>query len=496
MPEWMLPATFVALLDAIGPCFRARSFENFQVVAVGWVHALSRHRISDVIGAAGSVAGKHFSAYYRLLSRAKWSLDEVGIALLAAIVRWLGSDTIELVLDDTLTHRTGKKVALASMHADLNKSQGRRPFFSYGHVFVVLSVHVRVPALAPTGWALPILFRLYEGPSPGGRDDAPSQRRRARGRKRGGVSKRRRPRLTDRHVVGRALVPCAARPDVKKVPKSLRPTKLQLATEMLLFVARRFPGLRFRVLADQLYNGRTVLKVVHRAVDNMSFVVHGRDDAALYELPPKYCGKGRPRVRGKRLESPAKWASRHRKCFERVKVDLYGKQVPVRLGSFVAMSYRTLPGRLARFVVVEDPAGLYRTKYLMCTDPELTAREVVEAYARRWPLERTFQEAKQKLGIEHPQVQRPEAVRRAVPIGLLIYSFVVLWYLRDGRAATRSLPPARSPWYQPNGRASFTDMLATLRRCGWASAFADPASLTPARSKVLANYLQRVVAAA
>jgi hypothetical protein len=39
-------------------------------------------------------------------------------------------------------------------------------------------------------------------------------------------------------------------------------------------------------------------------------------------------------------------------------------------------------------------------------------------------------------------------------------------------------------------------MLATLRRSGWSSAFADPASLTPARSKVLADYLERVVAAA
>jgi hypothetical protein len=160
------------------------------------------------------------------------------------------------------------------------------------------------------------------------------------------------------------------------------------------------------------------------------------------------------------------------------------------------MAYRTLPGRLSRYVIVEDPVGVYHREVLTCTDLTLCAVQIVEVYARRWPLERTFQDAKDKLGIEDPQVQRPEAVRRATPMGLLVYSYVVLWYLRDGHRQARRMHRHRDPWAQPEVRPSFADMLATLRRLGWAQAFADPASLDAARSKVLATYLQRVVAAA
>jgi hypothetical protein len=131
-----------------------------------------------------------------------------------------------------------------------------------------------------------------------------------------------------------------------------------------------------------------------------------------------------------------------------------------------------------------------------CTDLTLSAVQIVESYARRWPLERTFQDAKDKLGIEDPQVQRPGAVRRATPMGLLVYSYVTLWYPRDGHLQPRRMRRHRDRWAQPQVRPSFADMLATLRRLGWAQAFVAPASLDAARSKVLATYLERVVAVA
>jgi hypothetical protein len=99
------------------------------VLVAGWVHALGKHRVSDVIRASGALATKHYSAYYRLLSRAHWSLDALGLRLLGVVLQWLGIDEVELVLDDTLCARSGKKVSLASMHADPNKKVGGRTFF-------------------------------------------------------------------------------------------------------------------------------------------------------------------------------------------------------------------------------------------------------------------------------------------------------------------------------------------------------------------------------
>ena len=266
---------------------------------------------------------------------------------------------------------------------------------------------------------------------------------------------------------------------------------------MLLLVARRFPHLRFRVLADQVYAGNAVLHAVHKEVQNVTFIMRGWKDAALYELPPAKKGhRGRPRTKGARLLSPEKWAEMHPNAFNDVEVEMYGESVTVRVASFLAMAYRSLPGRLVTYVIVADPRGFYKTDYFLSTDTALSAAEIVAAFARRWALEQTFRDAKQKLDIEKTQTQLPQAVRRNAPFGLLLYGLIVLWYVRYGHQEARRLRACRDPWYDKTARPSFTEMLAALRRAGWAKAFVDPTRLDPLRSKRLVAYLIRVVAAA
>jgi hypothetical protein len=498
MSDWLLPASFITLLAQFRPVFTAPSFDNFLVLVTGWVHALGMHRISDVLRAAATLVHKHYISYYRFLSAGRWSLDELGITLLCVVLRLLKVRQVELVLDDTLSRRKGKKVALATMHSDPLLRQAGRPFHSYGHVFVVLAVHILATRLAKTGWALPFMFRLFEGPRQGGRADAPSDKKRGTQRRRRGVEQRNRQRLTDRKVVGDKVIACCPRRDTGPLPDGIRPTKLMLAAQMVLKVARQFPHIHFCVLADHLYNGRTLLHEVHSRVQNVTFVVRGHPDAALYELPPpRQPGqRGRPRTRGDRLPNPQTWAAQHRQAFGNVVVPMYGERVTVKVASFVGMSYRTLPGRLVRYVIVKDPKRIYRTQYLMSTDTELSPQQVVAAYARRWPLERTFQEAKHKLGMQDPQTQLPASVRRTAPMALLLYSLVVLWYVANGHDEVQRLRRHRDPWYDKHARPSFTDMLAALRRLGWRRGFLDPAQGDTRRSKMLEVYLDSVAAAA
>ncbi len=507
MPDVLLTASFVVLLSEFRSAFSAPSFDNFVVLVSGMVHAMGGHRITDMLRAAGPAATKHFVSYYRFFSHGQWSLDVVGIVLLGLAMKLCDADEIELVLDDTLCRRSGKKVALGSMHADPLLSQGGRKFHSFGHVYVVLAVHVTAATLAPTGWALPVLFRLFQGPRRGGRKDAPSDKRRKRARTRRGVKPRRRVRLTDREVIDGQLQACKPKPDLDQPAQQLRQKKTELATEMILLLARRFPAVRFRVLADHLYNGRSVLHAVLSQVDNVSVITRGRPDAALYDLPgPRKPGqRGRPRVKGNRLPNPKQWAEDNADAFQEVVVSMYGHGVPVLVASYLGMAYRSLPGRLLRYVIVKDPAGIYKTDYFICTDTDLTDAEVVTAYARRWPLEQTFADCKQKLGFQNTQVQLPASVRRQPPMTMLFYSLVVLWYLLHGHELAAKLRLEPDPWYAGNPRPSFTDMLACLRRASWAGAILDPPlpttvateipTVTAAdRSARLASYLARVVA--
>ncbi|MCB9738756.1 MAG: transposase [Deltaproteobacteria bacterium] len=508
MPDVLLTASFVALLSQLRPVFTAPSFANFVVLLAGMVHALGAHRLTDALRAAGPAAERHFTSYYRFLSHAQWSLDELGLALLALIEQVLSLPELELIVDDTLCRRSGKKVALATMHADPLLKQGGRPFHSYGHVFVVLAVHVRLPLLAPTGWALPVMFRLFEGPRQGGRKDAASDARRRKLRRDKDLPTRNRVRKTDRKVVDGRVEQCAPEPDSGPLPKELHRTKTQLAAELILAVARRFPHLRIRVLADHLYNCNAVLNEVLREVDNVNFVTRGRPDAALFAMPePRKPGqRGRPAIKGEQLPNPKQWADEHADDFERHVVPMYGRDVTVRVASYLGMAYRSLPGRLVRYVIVIDPAGIYRTDYLLCTDLELSVAEVVAAYSRRWPLEQTFECCKQKLGMQDTQVQMPAAVRRHAPLSMLLYSLVVLWYLQHGHQLTNYARLPADPWYKGNPRPSFTNMLACLRRASWGEAFVDPPlpgtgatenqpPTTRDRRPQLARYLSRVVAA-
>lgn len=497
MPDWILPSSFIALLGEFAAVFTRPSFESFRVLITGWVYALGKHRISDVLRAAGPLVAKHYSAYYRFLSVGRWCLDELGLVLLGAVLWFLRAEQVELVLDDTLSRHKGKKVALATMHADPLLRQGGRPFHSYGHVFVVLAVHITSQRLAKTGWALPFMFRLFEGRRQGGRKDAASDRKRAANRRRQGAERRKRERLTDRKVVRGKVMESSPRKDSGPLPDGVRPTKLQLAAKMVLLVAERFPHIRFRVLADHAYNGRALLHEVYWRTDNVSFVVRGHGNAALYELPPPpNGGRGRPRTRGKRLPTPETWAEQNPRAFAKTEVQMYGDAVPVLVASFVGMAYRTLPGKLVRYVIVKDPRSIYQTQYLMSTESDLPEEPVVSAYSHRWPLELAFQESKQKLGMGDPQTQLPSSVRRSAPMALLTYSLVVFWYVKDGEREARRLRVQRDPWYDKTGRPSFTDMLAALRRLGWRRGFLDPARRRTKRSKMLEAYLDNVAAAA
>jgi hypothetical protein len=306
-------------------------------------------------------------------------------------------------------------------------------------------------------------------------------------------------RKTDEHVVDGQIHRGEAVEDRRKpLPETARKTKLEEAAEMILLVAKRFPQLRIRVIADHLYNGRAVLKTVHEEVDNVSVVVRGRKDAALYELPPPPTGRrGRPRTKGERLPNPEAWTLENAEAFELISVPMYGRHVDVLVGSYLGMAYRSLPGQLVRYIIVLDPAQIYTPDYYISTDIDLSVADALRLYSHRWPLERTFQDCKQKLGIQDPEVQLPRSVRRSVPFGMLLYAFVMLWYLTDGHELASKLTRHDDPWYpKSNTRPSFSEILASFRRLGWAEPFLDPPSERLSRQKIRAAYMARVVAAA
>ena len=446
MSELILPPTLAVLLAACTPCFQARSVVVFQWLVVGWVQCQGRRTLTGVALASGAIGERHISAFHRFFSRASWTLDALGRVVFTLALRWLPTDQPLVVLgDDTLARKGGKCIALASMHHDPLLSRARKPFASFGHVWVVLALWVPLPFGSGRGFALPVLFRLYVGAKRGG------ERHRA-GQTQGRVG----PRLQAARI---------AHAERRQV------TKPELLREMVRLVARWAGPRTVYLVVDSAYAGRTVLE---ERPANVQVISRLRMDAALYTQPaPRQPGqKGRPRRRGDRLPSLPQLIAR-RRHWTTLPLVLYGRAVRPRTLTFTALWYGALRAQPVHIVVVRDPSRRRRDEAFFCTDLDREAAFILETYSRRWTLEVTFFDSKQHLGFGQAQNQARRAVARTAPFAGVVYSLVVLWaatHLEQGGTLSWIV----RPWSRSKTAVAFPDLLLALRQELWRTRFSAP----------------------
>ena len=441
MTEALLAPSFAPMVAAFGECFTAPSFATFRHIVAGWILCVGRHTVTGVLRASGAVGQKHHTSFHRFFRSARWDFDAVSACLIRLVMTLvLAKETILVPLDDTLGRHTGKHIRAASMHHDPLLSTRVKPVFHWGHVWVVLTIVIRVP-LWKKNFALPVMVRLYRSEK---------------------VCKKERRRFLK---------------------------KTELAAEMIGLLAAALPERRFRVVADAAYANASIIK---KLPSNVDFIGRSRLDAALY-APPLKQRLGRPRVKGARLASPLARA-RSAKGWRRLRVQVYGRSVTVQVKVFDALWYVVSGGRTLRFVLVRGWPG-HRDDDVFCsTDLSLNAEAIITDYCVRWSIEVTFQETKGKLGFEEPQNRTQRAVERTAPMALCVYTLTVVWYIQIGNRLRSACLPS-FPWYAKTVPA-FSDMLAALRRETWRHGLLDPLGLTPRHQKSVAPLLDAVAYAA
>jgi hypothetical protein len=388
------------------------------------------------------------NAFSRFLAEGSWCADQVGQVLFTLLLPFLSKEILAAV-DDTLCRKGGPHLWGGVQHDAVRwtygrfTSAGRHVALSFGHNWVVVSVWVPLPWAEDRGLAVPVLFRLYRSKS--------------------------------------------------RCPKSDYRKRTELAGDLLRILAGWVPeGRTLHAVANSEYSSRTVFRLLPEGV---RFTGSMAMDAALFARPPKYRGKGRPRVKGKRLPSPEKLAKSKAKSqpWKRLMLRIYGRTVTLLVKTRVCLWYRVAGGAPVRVVVTRDPKGRYKDRAYFCTDPSLSVEEILVRYARRWATEATFRNVKQSMGLSDPQngwwrrkqgTRRAKkkagpnargnrgrlAVERTAPLCFLAYGITVVWYLRHGKPqedVARAM--AEAPWYTHKRQPSFSDMLAALRRHLWAS---------------------------
>ncbi len=404
------------LIDVLG-CFRLPltrpGFANFLVIAVGWIQTYGMHAVTEALVVTGVAGKRHHEAYHRFFSRGTWDPDAMGHWLFERLERWTGTDSLRVVVDDTLAPKKGPQVFGIGSHLDAVRSTKRQRIFCFGHCWVVLAVLVAVP-FSSRIWALPVLFRLY-------RNKKECEKHRAIYRK-----------------------------------------KTELARDMIDVLAG-WTRRRIDVAADSAYCNDTVTRGLPRRIHLFGAM---RPDAVLTALPSSSksgARGGRPRKRGKLLPKPEAIADDKQRPWQTCEVVVYGRKQTIRYKTLCAQWYRACGTRLLRIVIVATDKGSIPIRVFFSTDASLDVAAIIAGYGARWSIECFFRDAKQLLGFADSSARKPEAVLRVAPFVGLLYSSLVLWFIEGAHQSSVATPPTR-PWYWHKSGLSFEDILRAARR--------------------------------
>ncbi len=104
----ILVSSFVNVVQQVSFVMTAPTFSSFVTVLTGWVFA-RRRIVTRMIEAADAVGVKHHSAFHRVFSTARWSLDDLGLAVFDLITPWVPDGPVPLAIDDTLARKRGSR---------------------------------------------------------------------------------------------------------------------------------------------------------------------------------------------------------------------------------------------------------------------------------------------------------------------------------------------------------------------------------------------------
>lgn len=413
-------------LERFEPVFGGPTYQRMLVLCIGAIVASGRRTVSRVLWAVRSLADGHPSSYHRVFSRSPWSILLAARVLAALVLEWVPLDQpVMLVVDDTTEQHRGKHVYGKGCHRDAVRSSGSHTVHLFGLKWVVLAVNVKF-CFASRPWALPVLVAPY------------------------------RPQELDQKEGKRHKTP------------------IQLARGLVCLMLRWFPDRRFILLGDGGYASHELACFCHRRCRRLGkpkrlvLVSRFGPKAQLHQPPPprRKGQRGRPARKGPKLAAPKDAAAALPRT--PATVAWYGAgQRDIEFVSDTGLWYTHRGGKLVmvRWVFVHDPKDPMHDEYFYSSDSDMDPRQIIGLYTARWPIEVTFQELKQRLGLGSTRQYTRRSVLRAAPCLMALFSIVSLIFA----AHARTHPSARIPRQTTYDKqqVSFCDALACVRRLLW-----------------------------
>lgn len=243
------------------------------------------------------------------------------------------------------------------------------------------------------------------------------------------------------------------------------------------------PGLTLWVAVDGSYTNRTVLG---NLPDNTVLLGRIRSDAKLYYLPePNEQNRaGRRRLYGLKAPTPEEIRQNDSIPWQRVEAYASGKLHEFKVKVIKPLRWRGSGKHDLQLMVIaplryrlsQKSRLLYRNPaYLICTDPHISAEQLLQAYLWRWGIETNFRDEKTLLGTGQAQVRNPASVKAVPRMMVAAYSLLLLSGIKYW--GVKGLPqPCNIPkWQNPTRKlmASTNELIKQLRYDLWADSIAS-----------------------
>jgi hypothetical protein len=188
-----------------------------------------------------------------------------------------------------------------------------------------------------------------------------------------------------------------------------------------------------------------------------------RLDARLFDFPqPQPKSKRGPKPKkgsrqiglSQRLDDPeTQW--------QELKLVLYGQEHLIEFSTGVSLWHT--PGKdpvPLRWVLVRCAEESFQPSAFFCSDPQVSAKQIILWACLRWNVEVTFEELRAFLGFETQRQWSDRAIERTTPC---LFSLIMIM---AKLLFPKKLPVRHNSWYLKE-EATFSDALAAVRRHLW-----------------------------
>ncbi len=439
-------AAFQQFWQECRPAFsQQRTAQRAQALSLSSLLCLGRHTVTGLL----TTSGQEFldwSAPYRLFSEDRLPIPEIFSVLRRGVLAELPPQQPFLVaIDDSLLRKTGIRIPGVAWRRD-----PLGPHFQTNFVRAqrVLQFSAAVPLRDGAYRMVPVWFRHAPTPPKPSRKASPEEWQNYREAAR----KSRLPLLALQQIA-------ALRADLDAEPNG----------------AQR----QLHCVVDGGYTNETILK---KLPPRTTLIGRIRQDAKLYFLPdstPAPQPRGRPRHYGASAPTPEQLRTDETAPWTALDVSICGAPHQIRVKCLRPILWRTAGLQQTLQLVVVAPLSyrlrtgsklLYRRPaFLICTDPQLDVRCVVQSFVQRWGIEVNFREEKTLLGLGQAQVRHPDSVESLPALQVASYAMLQLACLHtvDGPAKPNLLPSPKWAAAETPPRFSTQRAINQLRAEVW-----------------------------